>query len=57
LITGWGKSGSGEAVLRGEVVVMLRQEAREWVSEWAVAPRHLGGDGALVVFLRKRSKV
>jgi len=57
LITGRGKSGGGEAVLRGEVVAMLRQEGREWVSEWAVAPRHLGADGALVVFLRKRSKV
>lgn len=56
IVTGWGKSGNGEAVLRDDLANYLRRESAAWVSEWAVAPRALGGDGALVVFLKKSRK-
>jgi DNA-nicking Smr family endonuclease len=56
IITGWGKSGSGEAILREEIMRFLRSDGVPLVSEWALAPKNLGGDGALLVFLRSRSK-
>ena len=56
IITGWGKSGSGEAILREEIVRFFRTDGAPLISEWALAPKNLGGDGALLVFPRSRSK-
>jgi DNA-nicking Smr family endonuclease len=56
IITGWGKSGSGEAILREEIARYLRSDGAPLISEWALAPKNLGGDGALLVFPRSRSK-
>ena len=56
IITGWGKSGSGEAILREEIARYLRTDGAPLISEWALAPKNLGGDGALLVFPRSRSK-
>jgi DNA-nicking Smr family endonuclease len=56
IITGWGKSGSGEAILREEIARFLRTDGAPLISEWAIAPKNLGGDGALLVFPRSRSK-
>lgn len=52
IITGWGKHSSGEPVLRQDLERYLSLEAKAWVVEWGRAPRQLGGDGALVVFLK-----
>jgi DNA-nicking Smr family endonuclease len=52
IITGWGKNSTAEPVLRLEVERYLALDAKAWVVEWARAPRHLGGEGALVVFLK-----
>lgn len=52
IITGWGKNSAGEPVLRQEVERYLALDAKAWVVEWGRAPRHLGGEGALVVFLK-----
>ena len=56
IITGWGKNGSGEAILREEIARFLRTDGAPLISEWAFAPKNLGGDGALLVFPRSRSK-
>lgn len=56
IITGWGKNGSGEAILRDEITRFLRTDAAPLISEWALAPNNLGGDGALLVFLRRHEK-
>lgn len=56
IITGWGKSGSGEAILREEIARYLRTDGAPLISEWALAPPQLGGDGALLVFPRNRTK-
>lgn len=52
IITGWGKNSSGEPVVRQEVERYLTLDAKAWVVEWGRAPRQLGGEGALVVFLK-----
>lgn len=52
IITGGGKNSSGEPVLRREVERYLSRDVKAWVVEWDRAPRRLGGDGALVVFLK-----
>ena len=57
IITGWGKNGSGEAILREEIARFLRTDGASLISEWALAPKNLGGDGALLVFPRSRSKI
>lgn len=56
IITGWGKHGSGEAILREEIMRFLRTDGAALISEWAFAPKNLGGDGALLVFLRRNPK-
>lgn len=56
IITGWGKHGSGEAILREEVARFLRNDGAPLISEWAFAPKNLGGDGALLVFPRSKNK-
>ncbi len=55
VITGKGlHSEGGEPVLRQEAERFLAGEGRKWVAEWGRASKQYGGDGALVLFLRKR---
>lgn len=51
IITGKGLRSSESPVLRQAVERLLR-ESGERVLEWGIAPRRLGGSGALVVFPR-----
>lgn len=54
VITGRGlHSEDGTPVLRDEVEHFLSGEGKKLVAEWGRAPREYGGDGALVVFLKK----
>lgn len=53
VVTGQGRSTGREPVLRVSVEKYLRGKGAELVGEWGRASRHLGGDGALVVFLKK----
>ena len=53
IITGRGRGSAGEPVLRLEVERFLAREAADRVAEWGTAPGRLGGEGALVVFLKK----
>lgn len=54
VITGKGlHSQQGEPVIRQAVEEFLQQEATAQVAEWGRAPRQYGGEGALVLFLRK----
>jgi DNA-nicking Smr family endonuclease len=52
VITGKGYNSAGEPVLQQAVAAWLRDAGREWVVEFAPAPREMGGSGAFVVFLR-----
>jgi DNA-nicking Smr family endonuclease len=54
VITGKGNNSDGEPVLQRGVTSWLREKGRGMVAEFAPAPRELGGDGALVVFLKSR---
>jgi len=54
IITGAGHRSPDGPVLRPRVEAFLSGEtAHPWVVEWGRAPKRLGGDGALIVFLRK----
>lgn len=53
IITGRGRGSGGEPVLRREVENFLAREAGGRVAEWGRAPARLGGEGALVVFLKR----
>lgn len=54
VITGKGlHSEGGEPVLRNAAERFLATEGRKAVAEWGRAPKQYGGDGALVLFLRK----
>ncbi len=56
IITGRGlHSADGEAVLRDEAERFLNAEGKKMVAEWGRASKQYGGDGALVVFMRKKS--
>jgi len=52
VITGKGNNSPGEPVLLGAVKEWLRKEGKAMVSETAMAPKEMGGDGALVAFIR-----
>jgi len=52
IITGRGRHSAEGPVLRTTVEAYLAGPGRDLVAEWARAPRQLGGEGALVVFLR-----
>lgn len=54
LITGRGLRSPEGPVLRDELERYLSHDAAAWVVEWGRAPGNLGGDGALVVFLKGR---
>ncbi len=54
IVTGRGlHSSDGEPVLRNEAERFLAAEGKTLVAEWGRAPRQYGGEGALVVFLKK----
>ena len=52
IVTGRGQHSAEGPVLREAVARYLREQSGKLVIEWGVAPPRLGGDGALVVFLR-----
>lgn len=52
VITGKGNNSPGEPVLQQATAAWLRDAGREFVVEFAPAPREMGGSGAFVVFLR-----
>lgn len=52
IITGRGNNSPGEPVLQRAVIGWLRGDGRQFVAEFALAPGNLGGDGAVVVFLK-----
>lgn len=52
VITGKGNNSTGEPVLQQAVAAWLREAGRQFVVEFAPAPREMGGSGAFVVFLR-----
>ncbi|HBT82891.1 MAG: hypothetical protein A2091_07745 [Desulfuromonadales bacterium GWD2_61_12] len=54
LITGRGLRSPEGPVLRDELERYLSHDAAAWVAEWGRAPGNLGGEGALVVFLKGR---
>lgn len=53
VITGKGNHSPEEPVLKGAVEKWLRETGKEMVAEFLAAPRQLGGEGAIVVFLKK----
>jgi DNA-nicking Smr family endonuclease len=55
VITGKGINSPEGPVLKGVVAEWLRNKGRALVAEFSPAPRALGGSGAFVVFLKKRS--
>jgi DNA-nicking Smr family endonuclease len=54
VITGKGLNSPEGPVLQGAVAAWLREQGKKMVAEFASAPRHLGGSGAFVVFLKKQ---
>lgn len=55
VITGKGlHSPEGEGVLRSAVEEFLQRSKSDLVAEWGRAPRRYGGDGAIVLFLRRQ---
>ena len=54
IITGRGNHSEDRPVLRTSVEEYLGQEGGDRVAEWGRAPQRLGGEGALVVFLKHR---
>jgi len=56
LVTGRGlHSADGETVLRDEAERYLHDAGKSWFAEWCRAPRQYGGEGALVLFLKKNN--
>jgi len=54
IVTGRGlHSADGEPVLRDAAEKCLATDGRSLIAEWGRAPRQFGGEGALVVFLKK----
>jgi DNA-nicking Smr family endonuclease len=55
VITGKGlHSEDGEPILRDEAELFLSGEGKKFIAEWGRAPKQYGGDGVLVLFLRKK---
>lgn len=52
VITGKGINSPEEPVLQQAIAAWLRDAGKEYVVEFAPAPREMGGSGAFVVFLR-----
>lgn len=53
VITGRGNHSPEEPVLKKAVDNWLREDGKKMVVEFLAAPREMGGDGALIVFLRQ----
>lgn len=56
IITGKGTHSVEGPVLQQVVAAWLREEGRNWITEYAPAPAGMGGSGAFVVFLRALDK-
>ncbi len=56
LITGRGYGSQEGPILRPAIEEYLDSEGRVRVAEWGRAPKQYGGEGALVVFLRGRTR-
>ncbi len=57
IVTGRGlHSPDGEPVLRDEAEKVLATAGNPLIAEWGRAPRQYGGEGALVVFLKKSTQ-
>jgi DNA-nicking Smr family endonuclease len=57
IVTGRGlHSVDGQPVLRDEAERFFAGEGKKLIAEWGRAPRQYGGEGALVVFLKKALK-
>ena len=54
VITGKGNNSPNEPVLKSAVSGWLRESGKTMVSEFAQAPREMGGSGAIVVFLKEK---
>lgn len=54
VITGKGNNSPSEPVLKSAVSGWLRESGKTMVSEFAQAPREMGGSGAIVVFLKEK---
>jgi len=54
VITGKGMNSPGEPVLKAAVSIWLREAGKAMVSEFAPAPKEMGGSGAFVVFLKEK---
>jgi DNA-nicking Smr family endonuclease len=55
IITGKGINSPEGPVLRGAVASWLRESGKGMVAEFYPAPRNMGGNGAFVVFFKKRA--
>ena len=53
VITGRGLHSKGRAILRDQVPVWLRNENNDYVEGFEKAPRAMGGEGALLVIIRR----
>lgn len=53
VITGRGNHSPEEPVLKSAIDKWLREEGKEMVVEFLSAPRQMGGEGAVVVFIRQ----
>ena len=56
VITGKGNNSPGEPVLLKAVMEWLAKEGRDMVSETVRAPKEMGGDGAVVAFIRTAAR-
>jgi DNA-nicking Smr family endonuclease len=54
VITGKGNNSEGEPVLKSAVTSWLRVAGKNMVSEFLLAPKDMGGSGAIVVFLKEK---
>jgi DNA-nicking Smr family endonuclease len=54
VITGKGNNSPGEPVLKAAVAAWLRESGKTMITEFAPAPKEMGGSGAFVVFLKEK---
>ncbi len=54
VITGKGNNSASEPVLKSAVSGWLRDIGKSMISEFAPAPKEMGGSGAIVVFLKEK---
>jgi DNA-nicking Smr family endonuclease len=56
IITGKGKNSPHRSVLKPRVRSWITTDGSPFIQSWAVAPRIQGGDGAFVLYLKKRNR-